>query len=102
MDQQHVIGIILGGIIVAVLGGIAEYMRDKENFPNYKGFGRDFLIGSVLVLFLLQILPESMENLFSFLPSIKSLADSLPSVTTLASGNGLSVEPELQVGPARF
>lgn len=96
MDTQRTIGVMFGGLVVAVLGGIAEYTRDKTTFPNYKGLVRDFIIGSILVLFLLQVLPESTSSVLSFLPSIKSLTDSLPSM------QGGSVEPDLQVGPARF
>ena len=94
MDSTRVLGVLFGGLVVSALGGIAEYMKEKE-MPSTKGLLRDFFIGSVLVLFLLQILPESMENLFSFLPNLKSLTDALPSV----GGGG---EPDLQVGPARF
>lgn len=96
MDSTHAIGVVFGGLVVSALGGIAEYMKEKE-MPSTKGLMRDFFIGAVLVLFLLQILPESMENIFSFLPSVKGLTDVLPSV-----GGGGGAEPDLQVGPARF
>jgi hypothetical protein len=94
MDSTRALGMALGGVVVAALGGIAEYMKEKE-MPSTKGLFRDFIIGSLLVLFMLQILPESMENILSFLPSFQGLRDVLPSV-------GGGVEPDLQVGPARF
>lgn len=80
---------------MAGLGTAAEYWREKQ-FPSYKGLVRDFLIGAILVLFISQILPESMMNLLSFLPSMKGLTDSLPQL------GGGDMGPELQVGPARF
>ena len=95
-------GMALGGIVIASLGGVAEYARDKETFPNYKGLARDFIVGSILVLFLLQIIPESMTSIFDKLPSIKSLTDSFPSVSVGGGSNGGGFDPDLQVGPARF
>ena len=97
MDSSQVIGIVAGGVFVSALGGVAEYMREKE-LPSYKGLVRDFLIGAVLVIFLLQIMPDSMANVFAYLPSLKSLASSVPSVGELTGDSG----PDLQIGPPRF
>jgi hypothetical protein len=43
------------------------------------------------------MVPDSMVTLIDSLPSLKGLSESLPSSIT-----GGSLEPELQVGPARF
>lgn len=102
MDSTQLMGIALGGIVIATLGAIAEYSRDKDTFPNYKGLARDFIVGAILVLFLLQIVPESMSSIFDKLPSLRSLSDSLPSVSVGGGSPGVSFEPDLQVGPARF
>ena len=83
-------GMLLGGTVVSALGGAAEYMKEKE-MPSYKSFIRDFLVGAILVLFLLQIIPDSMT----------SLVDALP-IASLSSFTGGSIDPDLQVGPARF
>ena len=98
MDTSNIFGILAGGLLIAVLGGAAEYMREKE-MPSYKGIARDFLIGAVLVVFLLQIMPESMSTIFAYLPSMKGIADSVPSVSTMTGGDS---GPDLQLGPARF
>jgi len=95
MDSTHILGVAAGGLLIATLGGVAEYMREKE-LPNYKGLIRDFLIGAVMVVFLLQIMPESMSGLFAYMPSLKGLADAVPSVS------GGDAGPDLQLGPARF
>ena len=84
---------LLGGTVVSALGGAAEYMKEKE-MPSYKSLVRDFLVGAILVLFLLQIVPDSMTSLVGALPSL-----SIPSLSSVSVG---SVEPDLQVGPARF
>ena len=97
MDSTRVMGIIAGGLLISSLGGVAEYMREKE-MPSYKGLIRDFLIGAVLVVFLLQIMPDSMANVFTFLPTFKGLSDAVPSVGSLGGDAG----PDLQIGPARF
>ena len=98
MDSSQLVGIVAGGVFVSALGGVAEYMREKE-IPSYKGLIRDFLIGAVLVVFLLQIMPESMSNVLSFLPSLKGITDAVPSVSTMTGGDA---GPDLQIGPARF
>ena len=98
MDSSQVIGIVTGGLLISALGGVAEYMREKE-IPTYKSLIRDFLIGAVLVLFLLQIMPDSMASMFSYLPSMKSISDAVPSASNMISGDA---GPDIQLGPARF
>jgi hypothetical protein len=85
----------LGGIVIAILGGISEYMKEKE-IPGPKTVIRDFIIGVVLVGCILQIVPDSMVTVMDSLPSLKGLTESLPMSMTGGA------EPELQVGPARF
>lgn len=98
MDSSQILGIVAGGVLISALGGVAEYMREKE-MPSYKGLVRDFLIGAVLVIFLLQIMPESMTSMLAYLPSMKSITDTVPSVSAIAGGDA---GPDLQIGPARF
>ena len=99
MDSTTLVGIAAGGLLISALGGVAEYMREKE-MPNYKSLVRDFLIGAVLVIFLLQIMPDSMANMLSFLPSFNGLSDVVPSVGPMTGGGDAG--PDLQIGPARF
>ena len=94
MNATYVYGMLLGGTVVSALGGVAEYMKEKE-IPSYKSFVRDFLVGSMLVLFLLQIVPDSMTSLVNALPA-------MPEIPALGSFTGGSIEPDLQVGPACF
>lgn len=99
MDSTSILGIVAGGLLISTLGGVAEYMREKE-MPGYKSLVRDFLIGAVLVVFLLQIMPDSMSSAFAFLPSLKGLSDAVPSVGSMTGGGDAG--PDLQIGPARF
>lgn len=95
MDTSQVLAVALGGTTISVLGGIAEYMKDKQ-MPRVKGVIRDFIIGSILTLLLFQLLPESMNELSNSFPSLSSISSVLPSM----SGGG--VDPELQVGIPKF
>jgi hypothetical protein len=95
MDSSQLLGIVFGGTLISALGGVAEYMREKE-MPSYKSLVRDFFIGAVLVIFLLQIMPESMSTIFAFLPSMKNIVEVVP--TSMSGDAG----PDIQLGPARF
>ena len=95
MNATSLYGMFLGGAVIASLGALSEYAQ-KNELPNTKSVMRDFLIGSILVLFVLQVLPESVSTIFSYLPSFQSLQESLPTMSTSSS------DPDLQVGPARF
>ena len=99
MDSSQIVGIVAGGLVVSALGGAAEYLREKE-MPTYKGLARDFLVGAVLVMFLIQMIPDSMASLLGFLPSLSTLTKAVPSVQELTGGGDAG--PDLQIGPARF
>lgn len=97
MDTSQLLAIALGGTTIATLGSIAEYMKDKQ-MPRIKGIMRDFIIGSVLTLLLFQLLPESMNEVSQFFPSISSMSSMIPSFPSV----GGALEPELQVGIPKF
>lgn len=102
MISTYLTGMILGGSLISILGSLGEYMRESA-WPKPKAVARDFIIGAILVIFLLQILPESMTNLLSFVPSLNGLREKLPSLSELAGGAASVADgPELQVGPVRF
>ena len=95
MNSSTLYGMVLGGFVIATLGGISEYMKESE-LPGLKTVARDFIIGVILVGCILQMVPDSMVTLMDSLPTLKGLTASMPSMT------GGSIEPDLQVGPARF
>ena len=88
MDVQFWMAIALGGVFIAILGSIAEYMREKVA-PKPKGVVRDFLIGSILTSLLFQFIPDSMTDIVKGMPVF-----SLPATQ--------SMELELQVGVPKF
>lgn len=93
MNTGQLLSIGLGGTTIAILGGVAEYLKEKE-LPKIKGILRDFIIGSILTLLLFQLLPESMNDLTYSLSSMTNVA----SIVTGGGGGG----PELQVGVPTF
>lgn len=97
MDTSQILAVAFGGTTIAVLGGIAEYVKEKQT-PRAKGVMRDFIIGAVLTLLLFQLLPDSMNDLTGSLGSLSSF--SFSSMMPSMSGGG--VDPELQVGMPRF
>ncbi len=96
MDTSQILAIAFGGTTISVLGGIAEYMKEKE-MPKVKGIMRDFIIGAVLTLLLFQLLPDSMNDLSQMLTSFGSM----PSFPSFSTGGG-GIDPELQVGVPSF
>lgn len=99
--STYLTGMILGGTIIGILGSVGEYMRENA-WPKPKSVARDFIIGAILVIFLMQILPESMSNLLSFVPSLGGLRDKLPALGSLTGGALGADGPDLQIGPVRF
>lgn len=87
--MEHLFGMVIGGFIIASLGSLTEYLKENKK-PLLKSVIRDFIIGAVMVLFLIQILPDSMATLLDYPTKL------------LAATTGGSIEPELQVGPPKF
>lgn len=83
----YVLGLI-GGLVLSGLGALSQKMTDKE--INAKGIGRDFIAGTLIVLFLGFLIPDSFKEISSLLPA-------MPSFPTSLSGTGSDLE--LQVDP---
>jgi hypothetical protein len=91
--NQQVIGILLGGSFIATLGSISTYSLEKKN-PTIKSVSRDFIIGSILFMFIMYLLPESTDTLLKMLTGIFTLS-LIPQGTS-------SDELEIQVGVPKF
>jgi hypothetical protein len=66
-------GMVLGGVVISTIGAGSTYFME-EKVPTVKSLTRDFLIGSMMVAFLLQLLPESTSSLIQFLLGLAPLA----------------------------
>lgn len=94
MNTGQLLSIGLGGVTIAILGGVAEYMKEKE-MPRAKGIARDFIIGAIMTLLLFQLLPDSMSDFAASLTNVGN-------ITSMVGGAISSAEPELQVGVPEF
>lgn len=61
-----------GGIILTIMSGASSYYVEKQ-MPKAKAVARDFILGAVLVLCIMQILPESVSKSVAMLLSLSSL-----------------------------
>lgn len=92
-------GIAIGGVTIAGVGAASTYYMDNKK-PSIKSIMRDFIIGSVLVLMLIQLLPDSIQQVAGLLPSLSSVATMVGGATeSVASATN---EMEIQVGVPGF
>jgi len=89
--NQYVIGILFGGILISTLGAISTYNLENKK-PTTKSLIRDFLIGSILFVLVMQLLPESSTSLINMLTSF------VPTSVISTSVDDI----EIQVGVPKF
>ena len=88
-------GMAIGGLTLSVLGAGSTVLIEKGT-PGVKGLFRDFLIGAILVAFIMQLLPESASSL------IKSIMTFAPASLAAIKMGGGSNDEEVQVGVPKF
>jgi RsiW-degrading membrane proteinase PrsW (M82 family) len=95
-STTNLLGMGIGGAVIASLGVGTSYANEQK-IPSVKSIVRDFIIGAVLVLLMLQLLPDSVSSLSSLLPSLST-------VTHALSGGGEAAAPDMdiQVGIPKF
>ncbi len=89
-------GMIFGGAVISALGAGSVYMMEKQK-PKLKTILRDFIIGAVLVMMLLQIMPDTAG---SILDGVSNAVSSLPSVSS--SITSAASDFEIQTGIPKF
>ena len=108
---------LFGGIALTTMSTASTYYVEKQ-LPKAKALARDFILGAVLVLCIMQILPESVASsvatLLSFTSifkgasdagSINKVVESVSSVTPAIFApdfTGSSDDTEVRVGVPRF
>lgn len=84
---------VLGGVVISSLGASTMYFLEEVQ-PSVKTVARDFIIGAVMMLMVLQLLPESSEYMIQ-------CAMALIPVAMFAKGpaqaGGATAEPEMEV-----
>jgi hypothetical protein len=86
---------IIGGVVISSMGAGSTYFLEEKN-PTFKSMARDFIIGAIMVMMIIQLLPESTSSLIQYTMSLVPLA--------LLSKTQLESEPdvEVKVGVPRF
>jgi hypothetical protein len=82
---------ILGGITLCAMSSASTYYVEKE-VPKTKALARDFLLGAILVLCIMQILPESVANGVAMLLSFTSVF----SMKNMVGGSSNSINAVVQ------
>ncbi len=102
-SQTMVFGMGIGGVVIASIGAISMYSIEKKK-PTIKSLIRDFIIGAIMVLLLLQVLPDSAQQLVDTVRSIPSFSSSFMGVgggDAGSSGSGIG-DMDIQVGIPKF
>ena len=92
-------GMVIGGVVISALGAGSTYFLEEKK-PSAKSVGRDFIIGAIMVMMILQLLPESSTYLIEYVMGLVPL-----SLFSLAKGGGASSsdnDMEVKVGVPRF
>jgi hypothetical protein len=90
---------ILGGVIISAVGAASTYFAEGKN-PAVKSVGRDFVIGSVMVLMIMQLLPESSTSVVDFFMGLIPLTlFQTPAVSAVVTA---VEEMEVKVGVPQF
>ena len=74
------LGAVLGGTTLSLLSAIGTYGLEKQ-VPTPKTLSRDFILGAILFIMIMQLLPESTEKLVTFVISFITI----PSMVSMAS-----------------
>jgi hypothetical protein len=107
---------LFGGIALTTMSTASTYYVENQ-LPKAKAVARDFILGAILVLCIMQILPESVATsvatLISFTSAFKGTTDGninkvVESVSSVAPAifvpdfTGSSDDTEVRVGVPRF
>ena len=98
-NTSLIASVLIGGLLISLLSTVNTVYIQKEDFQA-KGAARDFFIGALLVTFLYQLVPDTINDFGGFLTDVK-----LPSLASLQKGGSTSVSSgdfDLQVGVPRF
>lgn len=105
-------GALLGGFTMSVVSAGGTYAMEKVK-PTAKSLMRDFILGAILLLLIMQVLPDSTTRFvgwfLSLVPAITSVASTLDgpasSLTALlpaTEASPSSDEVQVKVGVPRF
>ena len=92
---------ILGGVVISSLGASTMYFLEERD-PSVKTVSRDFIIGAIMMLMILQLLPESSEYMIGIVMSLAPLSIFSSTSSGQTGGGGGDSEMEVKVGVPNF
>jgi hypothetical protein len=95
---------ILGGVVISSLGAGTMYFLEEVK-PSVKTVARDFIIGAVMMLMIVQLLPESSEYMISTIMALIPVSLSVSALATpevQQKGGEETGELEVKVGVPNF
>ena len=103
MSAQLLIpAMILGGVVISSLGAGTMYFLEEVK-PSVKTVARDFIIGAVMMLMIVQLLPESSEYMITTIMALIPLSVStLMTPEVQQKGGEDTGEMEVKVGVPNF
>ena len=96
-SSVYLLGAGLGGAALATTSAVGMWFLEKKK-PTGKTVGRDFILGAILVVLLLQVVPESTTTLLSGLLAFVPMSSSAIMDVTVPAVD----EVEVRVGVPRF
>lgn len=100
-------GMVLGGVLISAIGAASTVFAEGKK-PTVKSISRDFIIGSVMIALIIQLLPESSTSLIQFVMGLVPLAlfqrggGGAPGGSAVASDSLGMEQMEVKVGVPRF
>lgn len=91
--MEYMYGILIGGSFISALGALSTYNFESKT-PTIKSISRDFIIGSVIFMLIMQLLPESSLSMINYVSSLIPLG--LPSFVSASD------DLDIQVGLPKF
>jgi hypothetical protein len=103
MSAQLLIpAMILGGVVISSLGAGTMYFLEEVK-PSVKTVARDFIIGAVMMLMIVQLLPESSEYMITTIMALIPLSVSALTTPEVQQKGGEDTgEMEVKVGVPNF
>jgi hypothetical protein len=103
----------VGGLAMSAVSGAGTFVLEKKP-PTSKAVARDFILGAVLLLLIMQLLPESTQKLIGYITALAAApaaaiataaattaSDAVAAVAAVAPSIA-SGELEVKVGVPRF
>jgi hypothetical protein len=91
-------GMIIGGVFISALGAGSTLVLEEKQ-PTLKSLSRDFIIGSLMMMMVLQLLPESTTSMVQWLLGLVPMS----LFNSIQTGGAEQVDSlEVKVGVPKF